>query len=62
MTSQMTYVMPGVIFMVGLRFPSAISLYWTTMNVFAIMHEMIVRKKAEKIQQKNDLGATAKNI
>lgn len=49
MTAQMTYVMPGIIFVIGLKFPSAVSLYWTTMNLFAIVHEMIVRKKAEKI-------------
>lgn len=49
MNVQMRYVMPFVIFFVGLKFSSAIALYWTTMNVFAIVHEAIVRKKAEKI-------------
>jgi len=50
MTTQMVYVMPGIIFIIGLRFPSAVSLYWTTMNIFAIIHEMIVRRKAKLIQ------------
>ncbi|OGZ44320.1 MAG: hypothetical protein A3J55_03415 [Candidatus Ryanbacteria bacterium RIFCSPHIGHO2_02_FULL_45_17b] len=50
MTTQMKYVMPGVVFVIGLQFPAAVSLYWTTMNIFAIIHEMIVRKKAEVIQ------------
>lgn len=50
MTAQMTYVMPIVIFFVGLQFPSAVSLYWTTMNGFAIIHEMIVRKKAQSLK------------
>lgn len=62
MTAQMTYVMPGVIFMIGLRFPAAVSLYWTTMNVFAIMHEMIVRKKAEGIRGNYEPESGAKNI
>jgi YidC/Oxa1 family membrane protein insertase len=49
MTTQMTYVMPGIIFIIGLQFSAAISLYWTTMNIFAIIHEMIVRRKAETL-------------
>jgi YidC/Oxa1 family membrane protein insertase len=49
MTTQMTYVMPIVIFVIGLRFPAAVSLYWTTMNLFAIIHESIVRRKAQNI-------------
>jgi YidC/Oxa1 family membrane protein insertase len=61
MTTQMTYVMPVIIFIIGLQFPSAVSLYWTTMNVFAIIHEMIVRKKAEHIQQTtHESGITTK--
>jgi len=35
---------------IGIQFPAAVSLYWTTMNLFAIVHEMIVRKKAETIR------------
>ncbi|OGZ45099.1 MAG: hypothetical protein A3J54_04455 [Candidatus Ryanbacteria bacterium RIFCSPHIGHO2_02_FULL_45_13b] len=50
MTTQMTYVMPMIIFVIGLQFAAAVSLYWTTMNIFAIIHEMIVRKKAEAIR------------
>ncbi len=54
MTDQMTYVMPGLIFIIGLQFPSAVSLYWTTMNVFAIIHEMIVRRKADRIRAQSN--------
>ena len=61
MTMQMTYVMPVVIFMIGLRFPAAVSLYWTTMNIFAIIHEMIVRKKAESIRMAYESGREPKN-
>lgn len=49
MNIQMRYIMPFFIFFIGLKFSSAIALYWTTMNIFAIVHEAIVRKKAEKI-------------
>lgn len=56
MNIQMRYVMPFFIFFIGLNFSSAIALYWTTMNVFAIVHEAVVRKKAKKIY-----GTTNKN-
>lgn len=48
MNVQMRYVMPFFIFFIGLKLSSGIALYWTTMNIFAIVHEAIVRKKAEK--------------
>lgn len=46
---QMKYFMPAFIFIIALKLPSAVSIYWTTMNIFAIVHESIVRKKAKKI-------------
>ena len=49
MNMQMRYVMPVFIFFIGLRLPPAIALYWTTMNVFAIVHEAIVRKQAREM-------------
>lgn len=51
MNMQMTYVMPIVILFIGYRFPSAFALYWTTMNLFGIIHEAIVRRKAQAIQK-----------
>jgi YidC/Oxa1 family membrane protein insertase len=54
MSTQMIYVMPIVIFVIGLRFPAAVALYWTTMNVFAIIHESIVRRKAQHIMQTSE--------
>jgi YidC/Oxa1 family membrane protein insertase len=67
---QMKFLMPLVVFYIGLKFSSAVALYWTTMNVFAILHEMFVRKRAEKIlkygsssnsnsKDKNNLGNSA---
>ena len=49
MNVQMRYVMPVFIFFIGLKLSSGIALYWTTMNVFAIVHETIVRRKAGKL-------------
>lgn len=49
MNLQMRYVMPVFIFFISFKLSSAIALYWTTMNVFAIVHEAIVRRKAKQI-------------
>ncbi len=51
MNTQMRYVMPGIIVIISLQFPAAVALYWTTMNIFAIIHEMIVRRKANALGQ-----------
>lgn len=46
---QMKYIMPIFVVFISMRFPGALSLYWTTSNVFAILHEIIVKRKAEKL-------------
>ncbi len=48
MSIQAKYIMPVFIFFIALRFSSAIALYWTAMNVFAIVHEAIVAYRAKK--------------
>lgn len=48
-SKQMTYFMPVLIFFIATRFPSAVALYWTVSNIFATVHEGIVRNKAKKI-------------
>src|SRR3989344_5324250 len=48
MQTQMVYFFPIMIFFIAFKLPAAVSLYWTAMNVFAIVHEAIVRRKAEK--------------
>lgn len=53
---QMTYMMPAFIFIIALRFPAAVSLYWTTINTFAILHEGMIRKKAQKIYGERGQG------
>lgn len=50
MKTQMQYVFPFVIFFIGLRFSAALTLYWTVMNLFAIVHEGIVRKRAQALK------------
>lgn len=49
MNLQMRYFMPAIIFFVATRLPAALSLYWLTMNVFSIVHEYAVRRKAKKM-------------
>ncbi len=64
MNVQMRYILPGIIFIVATRFASAMALYWTTMNLFAIVHEMAVQRKAKKIYGKtngNNQGVDEKN-
>jgi len=48
---QMKYIMPVLIFFIAQRFSSGMALYWTTSNIFAILHEIIVAKKSEKINE-----------
>lgn len=43
---QAQYIFPIVIILISLRFPAALALYWTTSNIFAILHEGVVRKKS----------------
>ncbi|MBI2020983.1 membrane protein insertase YidC [Candidatus Giovannonibacteria bacterium] len=45
MQKQMMYVFPVMIFFLGFKLPAAVSLYWTSMNIFAIIHEAMVRRK-----------------
>lgn len=43
---QMVYIFPIIIFFISLKLPAAVGLYWTAMNVFAIVHEAIVRRQS----------------
>lgn len=49
MNLQMRYVMPIVIIFIAASFPVAVSIYWLTSNLFAIGHELIVKRKAKFI-------------
>lgn len=50
MRTQMQYVFPFMILYIGLQFPSALTLYWTVMNIFVIVHESIVRSKSQTLK------------
>ncbi len=52
MSVQARYIMPAFIFFIAMKFSAAMSLYWTTMNIFAIVHESVIIKKAKKIARK----------
>jgi len=54
MATQSVYIFPFLIFFISIRFPSAVALYWTTSNVFATVHEGIVRKKTKKYERENE--------
>lgn len=56
MRFQSKYILPGIIFLVALRSPAAVAVYWTTMNLFGIVHESLVRGKAKKLFYGRDNG------
>ncbi|MEK7502895.1 MAG: YidC/Oxa1 family membrane protein insertase [Patescibacteria group bacterium] len=49
MQKQMLFVFPVLIFFIAYKLPAAVSLYWTSMNIFAIVHEAYVRHKSRTI-------------
>ena len=57
---QMKYIMPIFVFFIAQRFSSGLALYWTTSNIFAILHEIVVSKKAKILNTQND-GANTNN-
>jgi len=58
MNMQMKYVMPIFIFIFAQKFASGLALYWTTSNLFGILHEIIVKNKVKETnavdQQRRD--------
>ena len=49
---QSRYILPIMIFIFSLQFPAAVALYWTTNNVFSIVHEYSVAQKAKALIRK----------
>ena len=49
MNFQARYLMPAFITLVSFGFPAALTLYWLTSNLFAIGHELIVKRRAKII-------------
>ena len=48
MNTNIRFVMPAFVFFISLGLTSAISLYWITSNVFAILQELYFRKTIRK--------------
>lgn len=49
------YIFPIFIIIISVRFPAALALYWTTSNIFAIVHEGVVRKIFSRFKEENAL-------
>ncbi len=49
MSIQMRYVLPVFVFFISYSISAAVALYWATNNLFSVTHELIVKKKADKI-------------
>jgi YidC/Oxa1 family membrane protein insertase len=58
MAFQTKYIMPFFIFFIALKFSSGIALYWTTSNIFAIVHEIGISKMSKKIKIVKKNGRT----
>lgn len=51
---QMRYWLPVFIVFIASTLPAAISLYWLTSNLFAIGHELVIRKEAAILTRRSD--------
>jgi len=49
MNVQARYIFPVMIVFVALGFPSALALYWVVSNLFTIIHELVVRRRAKSL-------------
>lgn len=58
MRMQMKYVLPGIIFIVAYQISAAVALYWTTSNIFSIIHELIVKREVEQIVEDDTKSIT----
>lgn len=45
MNKQMTYFMPIFIFLIALKFPAGLALYWTVLNIFGVGQQYFIQKK-----------------
>lgn len=46
---QMRYMMPIIVFFIAWKISAAVALYWGVSNIFSIIHELIVKREADKI-------------
>ena|SRR3989344_6352119 len=52
---QARYVLPIVIVVASLGFSAAVPLYWSTSNLFSVVHELLVRRKAARLVSAGDI-------
>ena len=54
MSMQMRYVLPGFVFFIAYTISAAVALYWIVNNLFSIIHELVVRKKAKELIKQSE--------
>lgn len=59
-TKSMTYTMPIMILMMGINFPSALSLYWVASNAFSVGQTMLLNNPYKAIREREEAEAQAK--
>jgi len=59
-TKSMTYTMPIMILMMGINFPSALSLYWVASNAFSVGQTMLLNNPFKAIREREEAEAQAK--
>lgn len=51
LNTQMRFVLPVIVFGVSYSLSAAVALYWATSNLFSIVHELYVKRKAIRITE-----------
>ena len=51
LNTQMRFVLPLIVFGVSYSLSAAVALYWATSNIFSIVHELYVKRKAVHITE-----------
>ncbi|MCK5591877.1 MAG: YidC/Oxa1 family membrane protein insertase [Candidatus Pacebacteria bacterium] len=49
MSLQMRYMMPIIVFVIAWQISAAVALYWVVSNIFSVIHELIVKREADRI-------------
>jgi len=53
MSFQMRYILPVFVVVFAYTISAAVALYWATSNIFSVVHELIVKREAEKLKREN---------
>jgi len=51
MKFQMRYILPVFVFIFAYTISTAVALYWATSNIFTVVHELLVKRKADKLRE-----------